>query len=117
MVFANILGILLVVLIVWWFWLYEPKRQAIANEQVILVKNGVYEPAHIEVTQHGETQLKFLREDQSPCAATVVFPTLDISEELKLGQETIVALPALSKGVYPFGCQMQMYRGELFVKS
>lgn len=117
MVLANILGISLIALIVWWFWLYKPKRQALASEQVILVKNGVYEPAHIEVNQHQQTQLKFLREDQSPCAATVVFSTLDISEELKLGQETVIVLPALSSGVYPFSCQMQMYKGELFVKS
>jgi plastocyanin domain-containing protein len=114
---ANVLGITLIALIVWWFWLYQPASKKLSTDLLVVVKNGVYEPARIEINQHQPTQLKFLREDESPCAATLVFPTLDVSEDLAIGKPTLVTLPALSEGVYPFGCQMQMYRGELVVKS
>lgn len=115
MLVANVLGIALIGLIVWWFWLYRPRSEKLANGLVIVVKNGVYEPARIELNQHQAVQLRFLREDPSPCASTLVFPGLDISEELPLGRETVITLPVLSAGVYPFGCQMQMYRGEVVV--
>lgn len=59
------------------------------------------------------TELRFLRKDTSPCAATVVFSGLDISEELPLNKPKDIRLPPLAAGKHPFICQMQMYRGEL----
>ena len=112
----NLLGISLIAMIVWWFWLYKPRSARIqAGHIQILVANGVYQPAHIQLTANQSVTLEFVRKDASPCAATVVFPTLQLSEELRLNEVTRVQLPPLQPGSYIFHCQMQMYRGELHV--
>jgi len=112
----NSLGILLIVLIVWWFWLYKPSNIRVQTGPIrILVANGVYQPAHIQIPVSRAAVLEFVRKDASPCAETVVFPQLQVSETLELNKTTSVALPPLPPGIYIFHCQMQMYRGELHV--
>lgn len=112
----NLLGLLLVALIVWWFWLYKTRSVAVqAGRMRVEVANGVYQPARIQLPANQAAVLEFVRKDASPCAETVVFPTLQLSEQLHLNKSTLVQLPALQPGVYPFHCQMQMYRGELNV--
>lgn len=112
----NLIGILLVVLIIWWFWLYKPQSvRAQAGRVRISVANGVYQPAHIQLAANQAALLEFVRKDASPCAETVVFPDLQLSEALRLNETTSVHLPPLQPGVYAFHCQMQMYRGELHV--
>ena len=48
---VNLAGIIAIVLIIWWFWLRQPKmlRARGAGPIEILVKDGVYSPARIEV--------------------------------------------------------------------
>lgn len=113
----NLLGLGLIGAIVWWFWLYKPRQHAGAKGGVvtIVVDNGVYQPAHIRLPAHRPATLRFIRKDDSPCAATVVFADLDISEELPLNRPKEVVLPPQPPGRYAFTCQMQMYRGELTV--
>lgn len=114
----NLFGILLVVLIIWWFWLYKPKNVRVqAGRMRVLVANGVYQPAHIQLPANQAAVLEFVRKDASPCAETVVFPTLQLSEQLRMNESTPVQLPPLQPGVYVFHCQMQMYRGELHVSD
>lgn len=115
MILINLTGLLLVALIVWWFWLYQPTEIADAA-QVILVENGTYQPSQIKLAAGQPTTLHFLRRDASPCAETVQFPALEISETLPLNQTRAVRLPALGAGDYVFHCQMQMYRGTLRVE-
>jgi plastocyanin domain-containing protein len=118
MLIINILGLVLIAAIVWWFWLYKPQAaSAEAVRGVIVVENGVYNPAHISIHSSQETELVFLRKDASPCAGTLLIPALDISEELPVGKEKHIKLPPLAAGSYEFSCQMQMYRGELLVKD
>lgn len=113
----NLVGIALIVLIVWWFWLYRPKAVTVSGEQqLIMVENGVYAPAHIRLAAGQESRLTFLRKDASPCAESVLIPDLELSAELPLGKSVSLALPAMNPGVYPFHCQMQMYRGEITVE-
>ncbi len=84
----NLLGLMLIALIVWWFWLYKPNKTIVqGNEVLIEVRDGVYSP----------------------------FPSLDISEQLKLNEITQITLLNLSPGEHEFHCQMQMYRGVLKV--
>lgn len=117
MVVINLLGLLLIALIVWWFWLYrEPATALAAGEITIEVQDGVYAPAHIRIQAGQRAQLNFLRKDPSPCASVVVFKDFGISEELPLNKTWTVALPPLQPGRYPFTCQMQMYRGEVIVE-
>ncbi len=116
MLFINLLGVLLIVAIVWWFWLYKPETSsAETGNLLITVENGVYQPARVRIATGKETSITFLRKDASPCAEALIFPDLDISEELPLDREKIIRLPALQSGSYPFHCQMKMYKGELVV--
>lgn len=118
MLIVNLLGLLLVALIVWWFWLYKPGLvHAEKNAVTVVVDNGSYQPSRIRIVAGKAATLRFLRKDASPCAATVVFADLDIAEELPLDQPKAIELPPLAVGDYPFTCQMQMYRGELVVSD
>ncbi|MEL0084079.1 MAG: cupredoxin domain-containing protein [Gammaproteobacteria bacterium] len=119
----NLSGLGLVALIVWWFWLYRPSPIAATSFMTgdqgltVLVRDGTYQPAQIQLPAGKPTTLTFIREDATPCAEMVLFGTLNISQELPLGERIEVTLPALSAGRYPFTCQMQMYRGEVVAVS
>ncbi|MEO2266459.1 cupredoxin domain-containing protein [Pseudoalteromonas sp. YIC-656] len=116
MIIVNLIGFALIGVIVWWFWLYKPTNTVIdAREVQIEVADGVYTPSSIQVKAGQSVTLNFKREDQSPCAETVLFPALDISEQLPIGEVTSVTLNDLTPGEYAFHCQMQMYRGMLKV--
>ncbi|HEY5716192.1 MAG TPA: cupredoxin domain-containing protein [Psychromonas sp.] len=122
MLFINLAGIFLIALIIWWFWLYAPKsqRQVSADKDNavidIVVQDGVYQPATITVSAHKTAILNFIRKDATPCAEMVIFPDLNISEELPLNKAFAITLPMLEKGQYLFHCQMQMYKGYLIVE-
>tara|TARA_R110002095_G_scaffold208873_3_gene194861 strand:+ start:818 stop:1171 length:354 start_codon:yes stop_codon:yes gene_type:complete len=116
MVIINALGILLIALIVWWFWLYKPKEVSVMGQGItVVVEDGTYQPSRLRVASGKPTTIQFIRKDASPCAAMVLFPDFNISEELPLGKNKSIALPAMAKGEYAFHCQMQMYRGILLV--
>lgn len=122
MFIINLLGIVLIILIVWWFWLYSSKNKQKTGadkghgEINIIVQDGVYQPSTIALSANTSTTLKFIRKDPSPCAETVIFPDLEISEELPLNKAFEITLPKMKKGKYIFHCQMQMYKGYLIVE-
>ena len=116
MIIINLIGISVIALIVWWFWLYKPREVSAEDGNLtITVENGIYSPSHIKLEKHMPTALTFLRKDASPCAELLLIPGLKISETLILNSPVIINLPGLSKGNYPFHCQMQMYKGEISV--
>ncbi len=116
MIIINILGLLLIALIIWWFWLYKPAEVSLGEGAVtVLVEDGTYQPSHIRLPAGQPARLQFLRKDPSPCAAMVVFSDFDISEELPLNKPKEINLPPMTTGDYDFTCQMQMYRGTLRV--
>lgn len=116
MIIINILGVALIAVIVWWFWLYKPNKTVVINNEILIeVKDGIYSPSLIQVSASQPVTLKFMRKDQSPCAETMLIPSLHISEQLKLNEVTQITLLDLSPGEYEFHCQMQMYRGVLKV--
>ncbi|NND83495.1 MAG: cupredoxin domain-containing protein [Gammaproteobacteria bacterium] len=118
MLFVNLAGFALILLIAWWFWFYQPKRTELdSHGLVITVDNGVYTPAHLTLAANLPATVYFLRKDASPCAEIVMFPELEISESLPLNKPVAIQLPALQPGDYPFHCQMQMYRGVLAVEN
>jgi len=123
MLIINLLGLVLIGFVVWWFWLYKPSHTLIntdlttGNGKVtVLVENGVYNPARVKIAVNTPTELVFIRKDASPCASTVIFSDLNISAELPQDKPESVLLPALSAGEYPFTCQMQMYRGVIIIE-
>ncbi len=117
MIIINLAGIALIGLIIWWFWIYEPhKANYDAEKLLIVVENGVYQPARIKLPANQAVTLNFLRKDASSCAETLLIPALHVSESLPLNKPKGVILPAMEKGEYTFHCQMQMYRGQLTVE-
>lgn len=118
MLLINLLGVLLIALIAWWFWIYKSKEVVAGDGAVtVIVDNGTYQPSRIRLPAGQTNTLRFFRKDASPCAEMVVFSVLDISEELPLNKPKDIKLPALEPGKYSFNCQMQMYRGELIVNE
>ena len=116
MLMINLLGAVLIVAIIYWFWLYKPKQiHSNDNTQTIVVDNGVYQPSHIKVAANKKVTLTFDRKDSANTAETMVFPQLDVSESLAMGDNTIT-LPALKAGEYDFHCQMKMYKGKLIAE-
>ncbi|MGD9385112.1 MAG: cupredoxin domain-containing protein [Thioalkalispiraceae bacterium] len=113
----NSIAAVIFIFIIWWFWLSSPKAARSQSDVVdILVDNGVYSPANIEVEQGQNLRLRFLRKDASPCAEKVIFDDLGISADLPIDEKLELAVPTDNKGEYPFTCQMQMYRGKVIVK-
>jgi plastocyanin domain-containing protein len=116
MLIINVVGILLIALIIWWFWLFQAKEtQLVNNDTVIVVENGIYSPSRIKLPANKIVTLKFLRKDASPCAEMLLIPELQISKTLPLNKPYKIVLPALKAGDYHFHCQMQMYRGQIRV--
>lgn len=117
MMIINILGILLICLIVYWFWLYQGNEVKIEDGDVVIsVADGTYQPSRIKLAVNQPSTLIFNRKDESPCSATLLIPKLDINDELPLGKNSSIVLPPLEKGEYEFHCQMQMYRGTIIVE-
>jgi plastocyanin domain-containing protein len=117
MILINIAGLLLIALIIYWFWLYKPVETVLdKRELVVIVENGVYQPAYIKLPSDQSLILKFLRKDASPCAETLLIPELNISEILPLNKIKEIKLPSMKSGEYAFHCQMQMYRGQINIE-
>lgn len=115
-VLVNVAGLLLIGLIVWWFWLSQPKTSRAAGDVIdVLVDGGVYSPARIEVAAGRPVKLRFLRKDPSPCAEKVLFDDLGIAADLPVGKPVELTVTPKTAGEYAFTCQMQMYRGTLVV--
>lgn len=116
MLIINSVGVVLIALIIWWFWLYKPKETELGeNDLVIAVENGIYSPSRIKIPAGQTFELKFIRKDESPCSETLLIPELKISDTLPINKLKVIQLPALESGEYAFHCQMQMYRGQLTV--
>ncbi|MDH5181684.1 MAG: cupredoxin domain-containing protein [Gammaproteobacteria bacterium] len=114
---VNIISVLLIGLIIYWFWIAKPAtRHSVGGSVDILVDNGVYEPARIEVNVGQPITLRFTRKDHSPCAEKVVFADFGLTIDLPVDQTIDIKLQPENAGEYPFTCQMQMYRGMLVVK-
>jgi plastocyanin domain-containing protein len=116
-ILINIVGSLIIVLIIWWFWFSKPKAMATTTNHLIEinVKNGIYNPALIQARINETITLRFIREDASPCAEVVNFSRLNISKTLPLHTPVDIQLTIPQAGEYEFACSMGMYRGKLVV--
>ncbi len=115
----NVAGFVTIGLIVWWFWLSRPKarRAEIERPIEIVVDDGVYSPARIEVPIGQPVTLRFIRKDPSPCAEKVVFDDFGISGDLPVGKPYDISFTPDKPGEHEFTCQMRMYRGSLVVRE
>ena len=113
----NLIGILLIALIVWWFLLAKPKAKRISEDIIdIIVDDGVYNPAIIKASKGQTIKLRFIRKDPSPCAQVVIFSDFNKSAELPLAKPKTLSLQLTEAGEFEFTCQMAMYRGTLIVE-
>ena len=114
---VNLIGIALIGLIIWWFWFSTPKTRKVADAGLveIIVEDGVYTPAKIEVPKGRPITLRFIRKDPSPCAEKVLFTDFDISADLEIGEPQEITITPDKSDEYEFTCQMGMYRGRLIV--
>lgn len=114
----NAAGLGAIVFVIWWFWLARPATlKADANLPIeVLVADGVYTPARIEVAAGRPVRLRFLRRDAGPCAEQVIFDRLDVAATLPLDTPLEIVVTPPAPGVYDFRCQMRMYRGRLIAR-
>ena len=122
MVWTNLLfnsfALAVIAFIVWWFWLAKTKQVVKVTAETVEIKvaDGIYNPNTIEAVVGSTVTLRFLREDETPCAEFVIFDTLNVSAKLPLHQPHILSLKLDKKGEFGFACQMGMYRGTLIVE-
>ena len=115
-ILVNLLGILLIGAIIWWFWIAKPKAKIVEGNKIeIVVDKGVYSPSRVVVKAGQPITLSFTRYDATPCAEKVVFNKLNITRDLPLNETVDIELNP-EKGEYGFTCQMQMYKGSLVVE-
>lgn len=116
-IIVNLIGLILIAFIVWWFWFYKKKPGVSTEGGVvdIIVDAGVYEPSVIHARLGEELTLKFIRKDTNPCSEKVLFNGLDVSADLPVDKAYELTFTPQQKGEFEFACQMGMYRGKLIV--
>ncbi|MDP1546845.1 MAG: cupredoxin domain-containing protein [Anaerolineales bacterium] len=120
-IFVILSGIVLTVLIVWYFW-FAPRVQTRLTvsatgmqEAAILVKGG-YSPDVIVVQKGRPVRLTFTRQESSACSEQVLFPDFNQNALLPEGEPVTLEFTPEKAGEYGFQCQMGMLRGKLIVE-
>jgi plastocyanin domain-containing protein len=120
-IFVILSGIVLTVLIVWYFW-FAPRAQTRLTvsatgmqEAAILVKGG-YSPDVIVVQKGRPVRLTFTRQESSACSEQVLFPDFNQNALLPEGEPVTLEFTPEKAGEYGFQCQMGMLRGKLIVE-
>ncbi len=91
MLWINLAGVALIVLIVWWFWIYKSPSIVLQEGAIeVLVKDGVYRPSKIKIRANAATTIVFNRVDPSPCSETLLIPDLEINAMLTLNKKVVV---------------------------
>jgi plastocyanin domain-containing protein len=116
----NGIGLGLIGLIVWYFWLYRREGIQIGEtdglqEATINVKGG-YNPDVIVVKRDKPVRLHFNRQESSLCSEMVIFDYENISARLPEGQTVTVEFTPQKAGEIGFQCQMGMLRGKVIVQ-
>jgi plastocyanin domain-containing protein len=115
------LGLLAIVWIVWYFWIYEKKGVVAAEaggaQEVRIRVKGGYDPDVIVVKAEKPVKLYFYREEEASCSETVIFPDFAKSLQLPPFQTVMLELFPEKPGEYEFHCQMNMLRGKLIVEE
>lgn len=117
LILLNSIGVLLIAAIIWWFWLSGRSKPVVHVKDRIDIKvgGGVYSPDAIQVKRNNPITLRFLRKEENPCAATVVFADFNASLDLPLDEWAELKITPEKAGEFEFTCQMGMYRGKLIV--
>jgi len=119
-IIVNGLGLALIALIVWYFWLYRREGVQIAEvggmQEVQIKVKGGYDPDVIVVKQGKPVRLHFNRQESAMCSEMVIFDKIDQSAKLPEGETVTIEFTPQQRGEIPFQCQMGMLRGKLIVE-
>jgi len=120
-IFVILSGIVLTVLIAWYFW-FAPKAQtraavsASGAQEVAITVKGGYTPDVIVVQKGRPVRLTFTRQESSACSEKVLFPDFNQNALLPEGEPVTLEFTPAKEGEYGFQCQMGMLRGKLIVE-
>ena len=119
-VIVNLVGLSLIGLIVWYFWLSKPQGSLAAvgssgAQEAFIVVRGGYSPDTIRVKAGRPVRLVFNRQEADPCSEKVVFDAFGVSADLPEGANIPVEFTPSEPGEYEFACQMGMLRGKVIV--
>lgn len=78
-------------------------------------KNG-FEPAEISVEKGRPTKIAFTRIDEQNCGSEVVFPKLNVTRKLPVGETVSIEINPADTGEIAFTCGMGMMRGKILVQ-
>ncbi len=118
---VDVIGLALIGVIAWFFWLVKPKGVKAAatsggyQEQMVLVKGG-YTPDVIVVERGKPVRLNFIRQESASCSEMVLLPAFNRSAKLPEGETVAVEFLPKDPGEYEFACQMGMFRGKIIVE-
>ena len=118
---AILSGIVLTVLIAWYFW-FAPKERTLAKvsdsgaQEVAITVKGGYTPDVIVVQKGRPVRLTFTRQESSACSEKVLFPDFNQNALLPEGEQVTLEFTPAKEGEYGFQCQMEMLRGKLIVE-
>lgn len=119
-IIVNGIGLALIALIVWYFWLYRREGVQIAEvggvQEVQIKVKGGYDPDVIVVKQGKPVRLHFNRQESAICSEMVIFDKIDQSAKLPEGETVTIEFTPQQRGEIPFQCQMGMLRGKLIVE-
>lgn len=120
-VLVNLIGLALIALIVWYFFLYRKEGVQVAEvagvQEVKVTVKGGYDPDTIVVKRGKPVRLHFTRQESALCSEVVVFDKLDLSAKLPEGQSVTLEFTPTEAGEIPFQCQMGMLRGKVVVTT
>jgi plastocyanin domain-containing protein len=120
-IFVILSGIVLTVLIAWYFW-FAPKAQtrvavsASGAQEVAITVKGGYTPDVIVVQKGRPVRLTFTRQESSACSEKILFPDFNQNALLPEGEQVTLEFTPAKEGEYGFQCQMGMLRGKLIVE-
>ncbi len=119
---VSVLGILLIVLVNWYFF-FSKRKTASAElkemgfQEVKVIVKGGYSPDVIVVKKGIPVRLNFYRDETADCSDTIVFGDFKIRKPLPAFKTTAVEFTPENEGEYDFTCGMGMMRGKLIVRG
>ena len=121
-IFVILSGIVITILIAWYFW-FAPKAQtrvavsASAAQEVAITVKGGYTPDVIVVQRGRPVRLMFTRQESSACSEKVLFPDFNQNALLPEGEQVTLEFTPEKAGEFGFQYQMGILRGNLIVEQ
>lgn len=112
---VNILGILLIIFIVWFFFGKQDEEVEV-RERIDILVDGGYKPKNIRIKKGQRTIISFLRKDSNSCLEEIIIPDFKIKKYLPLGEKVTIELTPKLEGEFQFQCGMNMFHGKVVVK-